>query len=194
MPLGSVTGFQSRVTLLRHDNVPLGETSCGAGGPCVSCGFVGVRVGVGTVTLMVVWRVATLLPQRAVRTYVVVEDGETTRVPGVATPPMPGSMETESAFVTAPQLKVDDCPAMIDDGDALNEEIFGMPLQPAGGGIVGVRVAVGVVVIGGGIPIVVVRVGVIGVAPPPHCRASAKALLISLLSVIKLVASRLIPM
>lgn len=177
MPLGSVTGFQSRVTLLRHDNVPLGETSCGAGGPCVSCSLVGVRVGVGAVTLMVVWRVATLLPHRAVRTYVVVVVGETTRVPGVAIPPIPGSMETESAFVTAPQLKVADCPAMIDDGDAVNDEMLGVPLQPADGGIVGVRVTV----------------GVIGDGKVPHRRASANALLVSLLSVIKLVESRLMP-
>jgi hypothetical protein len=38
---------------------------------------------------------------------------------------------------------------MIDDGDALKEEIFGVPLQPrTGGGAAGVNVRVGVMVTG----------------------------------------------
>ena len=107
---------------------------------------------------------------------------------------MPGSTKTESAFVTAPQLNVVDCPATIDEGDALNDGMFGVPLQPGGGGgIVGVWVAVGVVVIGGGMTRVGVCVGVMGNGKVPHRRASANALLVSLLSVIKLVESRLMP-
>ena len=64
--------------------------------------------------------------------------------PGVATPPMSGPISTESALVTAPQLKVVDCPVIIDAGDALKEAILGVPLQPfGGGGTVGVAVRVG---------------------------------------------------
>jgi len=82
----------------------------------VSGGVVGVRVRVGVevgvagalVTVTVVCRVWVFPPQRAVKVYVVVLAGETVREPGVATPPMPGSMLTESAFVTAPQLSVVD--------------------------------------------------------------------------------------
>jgi hypothetical protein len=55
---------------------------------------------------------------------------------------MPWSIETESAFVTAPQFKTDEPPAVIVAGDALKDAILGVPLQPvcAGGCGVGVRV------------------------------------------------------
>ncbi len=70
--------------------------------------------------------------------------GDTAREPGAATPPIPLSISTESAFVTAPQLKVDEPPSRIDEGDAVNDEITGVPLQPTGGGGAGkVYVAVG---------------------------------------------------
>ncbi len=69
--------------------------------------------------------------------------GDTIREPGVATPPIPLSISTESAFVTAPQLKVDEPPSKIDEGDAVNDEITGVPLQPTGGGAGKVYVAVG---------------------------------------------------
>ena len=59
-------------------------------------------------TVILTWRVATLEPHFAVNVYVVVCDGDTWREPGVATPPIPGSISTESAFVTAPQLNVTD--------------------------------------------------------------------------------------
>ncbi len=104
MPLGSLTGSQSSVMLLRHDCAPLGETRCGAGGGVLSSG------GTGVATLTTAWRVTELLPHRAVRTYVVVVEGETLLEPGVPTPPIPGLIDTESALVTAPQLRVEDCP------------------------------------------------------------------------------------
>ena len=66
------------------------------------------------------------------------------REPGAGTPPMPLSISTESAFVTAPQLNVADSPALIVDGDALNDAMTGVPLQPSGGGGVDVRVGMAV--------------------------------------------------
>ncbi len=72
--------------------------------------------------------------QRAVKTYTVVLLGDTLREPGAATPPIPLSISTESAFVTGPQLSVADPPALIVEGDALKDEITGVPLQPTGGG------------------------------------------------------------
>jgi len=139
-------------------------------------------------TVTVVCRVWVLLPQRAVNVYVVVVPGATTLEPGVLTPPIPGSIVTESALVTAPQLNVVEFPAVIEEGDALKDAMFGVPLHPDGGG-------------GNGMPMVGVRVGGgVGVSvyqatgPPRHARASAKALFVSLLSVITFVESRLMPM
>ena len=82
----------------------------------------------------------------------------------------------------------------MDDGLALKDEMFGLPLQlGGGGGIVGERV--GVIEIIGGIPIVGVRVGgVVGGGVPPQSRISANALFVSLLSSIRPVESRLMPM
>ena len=102
-------------------------------------------------TVIVVCRVAALAPHRAVNVYVVVLVGDTLIKPGVAIPPIPWSISTESAFVTAPQLNVADCPRMMEDEDELKYAILGIPLQPrTGGGAVGVgvRVRVGVIVIG----------------------------------------------
>jgi hypothetical protein len=192
IPLGSLTEFQSSVTLVRHDeNAPLGETRFGAGGPCVSGGVVGVRVRVGVNvgvmicamgrTVTVVCRVWVLLPQRAVKVYVVVVPGATALEPGVVTPPIPGSMVTESAFVTAPQLSVVEFPITIDDGDALKDAMFGVPLQPDGGG-------------GNGVGGVGVKVGVTGAGVPLQLRISANALFVSLLSFTVFVESKLMPM
>lgn len=47
--------------------------------------------------------------------------------PGVATPPIPLSISTASAFVTAPQLSVLVAPWAIELGDAVNDEMAGMP-------------------------------------------------------------------
>ena len=86
--------------------------------------------------------------------------GETDVDPGAATPPILGWISTESAFVTAPQFKVAEPPGEIVRGDAVNEEMFGVPLQPVCGA--GVRLGVtGVLVgVGDGTRGVAVRVGV----------------------------------
>ena len=70
--------------------------------------------------------------------------GETVVNPGAGTPPMPLSISTESALLTAPQLNTEEPPALIVEGDALNDEMTGVPLHPAGGSSVDVRVDVGV--------------------------------------------------
>ncbi len=50
-------------------------------------------------------------------------------------------------MVTAPQLKEDEPPGEIVEGDAVKEEMFGVPLHPlGGGGTVGVAVRVAVMV------------------------------------------------
>ncbi len=61
-------------------------------------------------------------------------------------PPMPRSIETLSAFVTAPQLNVAEPPELIEVGETENDAMFGVPLQPCGGGGggTGVTVRVGV--------------------------------------------------
>ena len=59
----------------------------------------------------------------------VVDDGETTTLPGVATPPIPLSISTASAFVTAPQVSDDVLAMVIVAGDAENEAMFGVPLH-----------------------------------------------------------------
>ena len=64
-----------------------------------------------TVLFVDVCRVTAFDPQCAVREYIVVCAGDTVVEPGVATPPMPWSISTESALVTIPQLNVADCPA-----------------------------------------------------------------------------------
>ena len=69
--------------------------------------------------------------------------GETTRAPGVATPPMPWSISTEVAFATALQFNVDDCPGVMLVGDAVKEEMTGAPGQGLGAGDVCVGVGVG---------------------------------------------------
>ncbi len=76
-------------------------------------------------------RVTVFAPHRAVRVYVVVAAGDTVVLPGVATPPIPWSISTESALVTAPQLNVLVPPAVMDVGDAANDEMLGVPEQPA---------------------------------------------------------------
>ena len=67
----------------------------------------------------------------------------------MATPPIPWSISALVAFVTAPQLSVVDCPAVIVAGFAVNVPITGAPGHAGGGGG-----AVGAVVGGG-----VTRVG-----------------------------------
>ncbi len=62
-----------------------------------------------------------------------VEPGVTTTEPGVATPPMPGSMLAEVALVTPPQLKVVELPAVIVEGEAVKDGILGVPEQAGGG-------------------------------------------------------------
>jgi len=81
------------------------------------------------ITVIFTWRVATLDPHRAVKVYVVVCEGAAWREPGVATPPIPGSISTESAFVTAPQLNVTDFPGEVLAADEVNEAMFGVPLH-----------------------------------------------------------------
>jgi hypothetical protein len=73
-------------------------------------------------------------PQCAVIVYVVVEPGETLIDPGAGTPPMPLSISTESAFVTAPQFNVVELPATMVVEAAVNDAMTGFPEQPLGGG------------------------------------------------------------
>jgi hypothetical protein len=107
---------------------------------------VGVGVGAGN-TVTTVRAVADTPLQRAVSVSTVVTPGDTTTEPGVPTPPMPWSISTASAFVTAPQLKVAEPPAGIVEGEALKDEIMGVPAHPSGGAVpvggIGVNVRVG---------------------------------------------------
>lgn len=73
-----------------------------------------------------------MLPHFAVNVYVVVVVGETLAEPGVATPPMSGSISTESAFVTAPQFSVVELPLLIVVFAAEKKVIFGVPLHGTG--------------------------------------------------------------
>ncbi len=58
--------------------------------------------------------------------------------------------------MTAPQFDVDEPPRVIDEGDALNDEMTGVPLHPTGNGGGGnVRVGVGVDVRVGGTTLMV---------------------------------------
>ena len=52
-------------------------------------------------------------------------------------------MSTESAFVTAPQDNVLELPAVMVEGEAANDAMFGVPEQPLGGAVVAVAVGVG---------------------------------------------------
>ncbi len=85
------------------------------------------------VTVTVTWRVAVAPLHVAVSVYVVVLVGETIVLPGVATPPTVGSIETESAFVTAPQERFTAPPARIEVGFAVNDEMLGVPVHPVCG-------------------------------------------------------------
>jgi len=78
--------------------------------------------------------VAMVAPQRAISVYVVVAFGETSWDPGAPTPPIPLSISTYSALVTAPQLNVVGLPAVIVMADAVNDWIIGVPEQTGGGG------------------------------------------------------------
>ena len=91
--------------------------------------------------------VLTFAPQRAVIVYVLVEGTVTEREPGEATPPMPWSISTDSAFVTAPQFKVDVPPGITVVGDAVNEAMFGTPLQLDDPGALTVTVTVAVLLV-----------------------------------------------
>jgi hypothetical protein len=68
-----------------------------------------------------------MVPQRAVNVYVIKVVGATVVVPGVATPPMPLSISTASALVTAPQFNVTSVPRATELGDALNDAMLGVP-------------------------------------------------------------------
>jgi hypothetical protein len=70
--------------------------------------------------------------QCAVIVYVVVDAGEILREPGVATPPMPLSISTESAFVTKPQDKLVELPAVMTVADVVKDAMCGVPVQPDG--------------------------------------------------------------
>src|SRR5690242_15335996 len=76
----------------------------------------------------------------ALRLYCVVALGEMVRLPGAATPSLlnsPPSKRTSLALLTAPQLNVTDCPAVMVDWEATKVKSFGCPEQPArvGGGV-----------------------------------------------------------
>ena len=62
----------------------------------------------------------------AVSVYVVVTEGGIVTLPVGETVPIPLSMETEFASVTF-HSSVVDCPAVMADGDAVNEVITGIP-------------------------------------------------------------------
>ncbi len=101
-------------------------------GDAVNEAIVGVPLHLGgatmaEMTVILTWRVATFEPHRAVNVYVVICEGVTWREPGVATPPIPGSISTESAFVTAPQLSVTALPGDVFAADEVNEAMFGVP-------------------------------------------------------------------
>ena len=73
------------------------------------------------------WRVVEAVPQRAVNVYVIDVVGARVVVPGVATPPMPLSISTASALVTAPQFNVTGVPRVTELGDAVNDAMLGAP-------------------------------------------------------------------
>jgi hypothetical protein len=88
-------------------------------------------------TVIVTCAVVVFVPQCAVIVYVVVDPGDTLTDPGAGTPPIPLSISTESAFVTAPQFSVVELPAVIVVDDAVNDAITGFPVHPLGGGAPG---------------------------------------------------------
>jgi hypothetical protein len=84
--------------------------------------------------LTVTWRVAVFAPHRAVNVNVVFGATFLTTLPGVPTLPMPWSISTESAFVTAPHANVTFPVNIRAVGDTVNVEIAGAPLQAPDGG------------------------------------------------------------
>jgi hypothetical protein len=62
----------------------------------------------------------------AVSVYVVLSEGVIVALPATETRPIPLSIETEFAPVTF-HSRVEDCPAVISDGAAVNEVITGVP-------------------------------------------------------------------
>ena len=78
----------------------------------VFCAGVGVGVGTGLETFTLTWSWLLVFLQNAMSVYVVVVPGETTKLLGDATPLVPFGVcrETEVAFVTRPQLNVEDWP------------------------------------------------------------------------------------
>ncbi len=71
--------------------------------------------------------------------------GLTDVLPGVATPPIPLSMIAASALLTNPQLKVEELPAVIVEGEMAKDAMFGVPEQAEAevGWTVGVRLGAG---------------------------------------------------
>src|SRR5262245_20429291 len=92
-----------------------------------------------------------LLMHVALNMYLVVISGVTTRLPGVMTPSLeksPPSRNTPLALVTALQFKVTDCPGPMEVALASNVKLLGCPEQVLGA-VVGVRVTVGAIGVGG---------------------------------------------